>query len=287
VKPYIEANFKGCSNGISKNNGCELSMLASLGDYNSKDFNYCISGNTTDKGCKQIKIHSRIDNIAKEFSNCLSGNILNNTSCKLIQEANFVNNIGNAYSSCSTGKKLNTNCLSESISTVTGYKLSSLDQYKVSCPTGYNLHNGVLCYRPCADGYNFDGVATCTIDKEPYIKAGCNTCAKQCSGLSNITCTPNVSCTGMNSCAKKVWGVCVPGGATRTIDCTACDSGYSYDRDGKCKYNKYTNGLGYLADVRTPNICPSNTDLVGLACFTKCPTGYTRDSTNSFLCKKN
>jgi len=69
-----------------------------------------------------------------------------------------------------------------------------------------------------------------------------------------------------------------------------CPSGYKYNSNTTPTFCVPSNdkGLFYTqTDNKLPGVCPSNAELVSGLCFTKCPTGYTRDSSNPLFCRKN
>ena len=196
---------------------------------------------------------------------------------------------------------------------INGYKLSEIKGYDAGCPDGYNRF-GLYCYnKTCSPGYSYDGQMTCnmgtktigvsilptTNSENPYCAEYNRVC---CGGLLKIDCSKhcNGSCktwrcsnytrhetlgiitcsdTGCKSNRNSIDGLCYE----------KCPDGYKYNSDKLPTYcipNDYKGAFYTQYDKMLPGICSSNAELVGAVCFTKCPSGYTRDSSNPFFCKK-
>jgi ferredoxin len=68
-----------------------------------------------------------------------------------------------------------------------------------------------------------------------------------------------------------------------------CPSGYKYNTEKLPTYcipNDYKGAFYNQTDRKPLYSCPSDAESVNGFCYKKCPSGYTRDSNNPFLCKK-
>ena len=148
------------------------------------------------------------------------------------------------------------------------------------CKDGFVNNGATTCYKPCLDGYEYDG------------SFGCNTKPIMVDALPLTQCKPNYDLVGVTC-----WEKCAEGDKDKGATCEECPEGYknngatlcykpcrdkyTYDGTSGCNFNPVTVGAGIV-----PEKCRDGYKFFGGLCYnTKCDPGYVYDG--QMTCKRD